>query len=75
MFCLTREMLKRINPNRTVFHLLPQANQIATDADGLPGTTYFRQAWNDVPIHMDLLALVTGKVQLVESCGPTRRMD
>jgi len=61
-YVLTREMVKRINPNLTILHPLPRVDEITTDVDDLPGAAYFRQARNGVYTRMALIALVTGRL-------------
>jgi len=61
-YVLTREMVKRINPDLTIMHPLPRVDEIATDVDDLPGAAYFRQARNGVYTRMALIALVTGRI-------------
>ena len=42
-------------------HPLPRVDEIAKEVDTYDGAAYFRQAANDVPVRMALIALVTGQ--------------
>jgi aspartate carbamoyltransferase catalytic subunit len=57
-YVITRKLVNSTNPEITIMHPLPRVNEIATDADSLPGAAYFRQADNGVWARMALMALI-----------------
>jgi aspartate carbamoyltransferase catalytic subunit len=54
-------LVKAAKPGLTIMHPLPRVDEIAKEVDTYDGAAYFRQAANDVPVRMALIALVTGQ--------------
>ncbi len=61
-YVVDRALVEQGKSGLTIMHPLPRVDEIATDADTLPGAAYFRQAANGVFVRMALLAMVLGAV-------------
>ncbi len=61
-YVVNRDLVEHGKPGLIIMHPLPRVDEIATDADTLPGAAYFRQAANGVFVRMALLAMVLGTV-------------
>ena len=64
MCIVNNDIVKDAKEGMVIMHPLPRVNEIAVSVDRYPGSAYFRQPANGVPIRMALLAMVTGNVKL-----------
>jgi len=57
-FILGRELLDKASPALKIMHPLPRVNEIKPELDSFPGSIYFEQAANGIPVREALLALL-----------------
>jgi len=67
-----RSMAAESLRDAVVMHPLPRRDEISSEIDADPRSTYFKQAARGVPIRMAILAMLTGQIELRSEPAPPR---
>ena len=62
-YIVDAELLRNANSKLKILHPLPRVSEIATDVDDTAHASYFRQAFNGVPVRMALLEKLIGETK------------
>lgn len=57
-FVLGKELIAKAKPSIRIMHPLPRVNEIKPELDSFPGSIYFKQAANGIPVREALLSLL-----------------
>ncbi len=63
IYKIDNKMLENAKDNMIVMHPLPRIYEIDPEVDGTKYASYFRQAFNGVPVRMALISLVLGGIK------------
>jgi aspartate carbamoyltransferase catalytic subunit len=67
-----RSMAAESLRDAVVMHPLPRRDEISSEFDADPRSTYFKQSARGVPIRMAILAVLTGQIELASKAAPAR---